>query len=298
MPRSTSSFDIHRKITNQIVEAIRTGAGSGRMPWHRTGLSDLAPGNAVTGALYQGVNILALWASSQLHAYPVGQWASYKQWQSIGAQVRKGQAGTCIIFYKEFPAETQSELDAGEDIRRVARASWVFNASQVDGYKPPEPAYRDPIQRNGSADQLVGDTGADIRHGGDQAYYHPRDDYIQMPDERRFDAEDECLRSEDYYAVLFHELVHWTGAAKRLNRVLEKFFVDATYAKEELVAELGAAFLCAETGISNAPRPEHAAYVENWLKLLENDKQAIFTAASLASKAVRYVQTCWGTDSL
>ena len=291
MPQSTAKFDIHRKITGQIVEAIRTGAGSGRMPWHRTGLSDLTPGNAVTGAHYQGVNILALWASSQIHAYPVGQWASYKQWQTIGAQVRKGEAGTCIVFYKEFPAETQSEKDSGEDIRRVARASFVFNASQVDGYKPPEPAHRDPVERIGSADQLVGGTGAEIRHGGDQAYYHPKDDYIQMPDEALFDAEDESLRSEDYYAVLFHELVHWTGSAKRLNRILGKPFADGTYAKEELVAELGAAFLCAETGISNTPRPEHAAYVDSWLKLLENDKHAIFTASSLASQALRYLRT-------
>ena len=293
MPQTTSRFDIHQKITDQIVEAIEAGTGECRMPWHRTGLTDLAPTNAVTGSHYNGVNILALWASSQIHAYPVGLWASFRQWQKIGAQVRRGERGTCIVFYKEYSVETDQGNDGDEEsIRRVARASWVFNASQVDGYKPPEPPDRDPVERIEAIEQLVSGTCADIRHGGDQAYYHPRDDYIQMPDERLFHAEDENLRSEDYYAVLFHELVHWSGGDKRLNRILGKPFTEGTYAKEELVAELGAAFLCAETGISNSPRPGHAAYVGSWLTLLKNDKRAIFQAASLASRAVQYIRQC------
>ena len=296
MPKQTIAFDVHRKVTDQIMAAIHAGTSQFQMPWHQHNGAGAIPTNATTKARYHGINIIALWASCMTHAFPLNIWASYKQWQQIGAQVRKGEAGTCIVFYKEYQVEPDTKCEIDDGVRRIARASWVFNASQVanqvDDFALPLAIEHAPIERITSVDNLIDRTGADIRHSGDQAYYHPKEDFIQMPDERLSCSDDETERSEDYYAVLFHELIHWTGSPKRLNRIVGKQFVDATYAKEELIAELGAAFLCAETGISNSPRPGHGQYIETWLKLLKNDKQAIFTASALASRAVQYIQEC------
>jgi antirestriction protein ArdC len=283
------SFDLYAHVTDTIVAAIEAGATEFFLPWQRTGIGDVLPVNASTGASYNGINILSLWAEAMTRGYARGIWATYRQWAALGVQVRKGEHGACVVFYKEYEADPDPENDADDGKRRVARASWVFNAQQVEGYQQPEMPDLPPIDRIVMAEVLVEKNHPDIRHGGDQAYYTPTADYIQMPDERLFTAEQAAKRTEDYYAVLFHELTHWTGAPHRLNRDMHKRFGDSVYAMEELVAELGSAFLCGELSITPVPRPDHAGYIARWLETMKADKRAIFTAAARASEAASYL---------
>lgn len=287
--RNVAAFDVHRAITDDIIQALEAGVDKYRLPWARTGTPSVRPRNAVTKQGYRGINILSLWLSAEKHGFTHGVWASYRQWLDAGAQVRKGEKGTLVVFYKEFSVDPNPDQADDDGSRRVARASYVFNASQVDGYTLPGLPELPPIEREANAEAFIAATRADIRHGGDMAYYRPSTDYIQMPDERLFTGSKLSTRTEDYYSVLAHELTHWSGADKRLNRMLKGRFGDQAYAMEELVAELGAAFLCADLGISHTPRPDHAAYIANWLQVLKSDKKAVFTAAAKASEAVHYL---------
>jgi antirestriction protein ArdC len=165
----------------------------------------------------------------------------------------------------------------------------VFNLEQVDGWQPPRPATPDPKRVLVEVERFVMATFADIRIGGDRAYYRPGTDHIQMPDRDRFTGTETIDATESYYATLLHELTHWTGHAARLDRDLSGRFGREGYAMEELVAELGAAFLCSDLGITNRPRPDHAAYIAHWLAVLKKDTRAIFTAASKANEARRFL---------
>jgi antirestriction protein ArdC len=167
----------------------------------------------------------------------------------------------------------------------------VFNAEQVVGFTAPAaPDPLGPIERIASADRFVSATGARIEHGGERAYYRPSADHIQMPPEDAFCGTATMTRSEGYYATLLHELTHWTGAKHRLDRNFGKRFGDDAYAVEELVAEIGAAFLCAELQITQDTRPDHAQYLAQWLKVMKDDPRAIFAAAAKASEAASYLK--------
>jgi len=281
--------DIRATITEQIVAAIEAGAPTFEMPWHRSGPSLGRPVNAVSGRPYRGVNVLALWVAALKKGYGSGTWATYRQWASLGAQVRKGEKGTPIVFYKEIERAAADDAGPGEEVSetiRVARASSVFNAGQVTGWRSPEPVVESVVAVINRAEELIETSGADIRYGSDRACYHPVLDYIEMPNADRFTGTSTSTATESYYATHFHELIHWTGHSSRLSRDLSGRFGDDTYAMEELVAELGAAFLCADVGVCNAPRLDHAAYVHTWLKVLNRDPHAIFTAAAKAAAAV------------
>lgn len=273
-------IDVQSQITAKIIAAIEAGAGTFRMPWHQgTTLPLHLPENVDSRKRYRGGNIVSLWITSQLAGYRSNVWGTYKQWQGRGAQVRKGEKGALICVYKEFDDGT----------RMFAKASWVFNAEQVDGATlPPEPAQLGPIARIAAADDFLAATGARIEHGGTRAFYRPSEDRIQMPSEGLFFGP-ERERSEAWYSTALHELTHWSGAPHRLNREKGKRFGDKAYAFEELVAELGAAFLCAQVGISNEPRQDHAQYIAHWLDILKADKRAIFSAASAATAAADYL---------
>lgn len=171
----------------------------------------------------------------------------------------------------------------------MARISTVFNSAQVDGYQPETLPERPLFERIEGAESFVSNTRAVVRHGGEQAYYRPSADHIQMPDREAFTGTDTSTAQEGYYGTLLHELTHWTGPEKRCARDLGKRFGREAYAAEELVAELGAAFLCAELGIATQPRLDHAKYIEHWLGILKADKRAIFTAAAKAAQAVDYL---------
>ena len=195
-----------------------------------------------------------------------------------------------MVFWKfsENEAGEAGEEEEGTESkspkRILARGYCVFNVAQVDGYNPPKVSELSAKERIAQADNFFVALGADIRHGGDRAYYSPTTDHIQMPPFEVF------KNPAAYYGVLAHEATHWSGAKHRLNRQLSDRFHEEAYAAEELVAELGAAFLCAELGIANEPRPDHAAYVASWIKVLKNDNRAIFTAASRAQEAVDWMQ--------
>lgn len=294
----TERQDVYTQVTNNIIAAIEAGAGDWQMPWHRSGQGLNRPVNIDTTNAYRGINIVSLWASAQARGFSTGTWGTYRQWQNKGCQVRKGEKSSLVVFYKEFDVEEQKDDGDTESGKRLmARASSVFNADQVDGFEaPPLPEPKDSAQILDTAEAFIAATGADIRHGGNRAFYRSSDDFIQMPERERFMGTETSTATESFYATLLHELTHWTGSAKRCDRQFGKRFGDDAYAVEELVAELGAAFLCADLGITLEPRPDHAAYIDNWLKVLKADKKAIFTAASQAAKATDYLAGLQVTD--
>lgn len=283
--------DIHADITNQLITAIEADPGKPSLPWRRGGGALHLPVNVLTGNAYNGINIVALWVGAETQGYAAPIWGTYRQWAERGCQVRKGEKSSTVIFYKEFEAEPDPTDAEDNGNRRVARASCVFNADQVDGFERlQQPERLGPVERLAQADHFVAATAARIEHGGERAFYGFSSDHIQMPEEGLFTGTASMTRSEGYYATLVHELVHWSGAKHRLDREMGKRFGDMAYAAEELVAEIGAAFLCAELGITQELRPDHAQYLANWLTLLKDDTRAIFTAAARASEAVSFLK--------
>jgi antirestriction protein ArdC len=286
--------DIYQTVTDRIVAMLEKGAGEFRCPWHhregeRSAIS--TPFNVTTGRAYRGVNVPLLWATADAFGYRSNLWGTYKQWHERGAQVRKDEKATMIVFWKTYQVETSD--DDGDDGKRLtAKAYPVFNADQVDGYdaantKPvARPIWELPeSERAAGAETFFAEAGSVVRHGGNRAYYTTGDDHIQMPEFAQFH------NAQAYYATLAHEHVHWSGNKKRLDREFGKRFGDQAYAFEELVAELGSAFLCAQLGLENEPRQDHAAYLASWLRVLKDDKRAIFTAASKAQAAADYLQS-------
>ena len=230
-----------------------------------------------------------LWASAMEYGFNSPLWMTYKQAAELGGQVRKGEKGSLVVYADTF-TKTGTD-DKGEDVETTIpfmKGYTVFNSEQVDGlpghfYAGSTPVNAD-IARTDSAEQFFATTNATIKHGGNQAYYSPTQDIVQMPELQTF------RDNESYYATLAHEMTHWTRHESRLNRDLgRKRFGDAGYAMEELVAEIGAAFLCADLGITPETREDHAAYIASWLKVLKDDKRAIFTAASHAQKAADHL---------
>lgn len=289
MPRSFNApTHAHKTITDQIVDQIEAGAPDFVMPWHVPQYLG-RPANALTAKPYRGINVVALWADSLRHGYLSGVWATYRQWSDVGAQVRKGSHGAPIVFYKPASSRTakpapDDDGDTSSKRRLILRTSIVFNQDQVEGWSPPDdpsPSHIAPHQR---ADTVVRQTGVQVRHGGHVAAYDRTHDHILMPEPTAFQGTPTSTPTEAYYATLLHELVHWTGGQLRLDRRFGQFG-DEAYAFEELIAELGAAFLCADLGVTNVPRADHAAYIASWLKALKHDGRALFRAAALADLA-------------
>lgn len=275
---------IHERVTETIIAAIEKGAGQFQMPWHQQaiGLTNIASGKA-----YRGINVLTLWAVAMNRGYAGGKWGTFKQWKQREQFVCKGEKGAPIVFYKII--ET-TDKETGEDKTQIfARGSTVFHSSQITGYEEdaPQAPPTDPIERIERAEGYAVATGAKIEHGGQIACYSPKLDLVRMPQIGLFHGTQTIPAVEAYYATLLHELVHYSGHESRCNR--DQGQGRATYAFEELVAELGSAFLCAELGLSPAVREDHAAYIAEWLKCLKEDSRAIFRAASLATKAVDYL---------
>lgn len=302
-------LDVHQAITDKIVAAIEAGAGEFQMPWHRPGVAFTLPKNALTDNAYRGSNILALWIDADEKKFERQIWATYKQWEELGAQVRKGEKGSLIVKYGEWvpkAAREQAKTEAAGDDdnggkRLFAKPAYVFNIDQVDAPPElrakllPEAAPRpDLTERLAHVDAFIAATGAEFREGGQRAFYRHRGlngdgDFIQMPERWLFTGTATSTPTESYESTRLHELGHWTGAKHRLDREFGERFGDKAYAFEELVAELSAAYLCAGLEISNTPRADHAQYIANWLEVLKGDTKAIFTAASLATRAVDYL---------
>lgn len=290
----TPSDSLYRKVTAEIIQAIEDGiTGEYQMPWHRSTAQGL-PMNVSSGKHYHGINTLTLWVTSLKAGYPTPFWASYKQWNDIGAQVRRGEHGTPVLFFKpleqdqkDTPVSESSELP--ERRRIVVRLSHVFNAEQVHGWPAPGIEPIDRTDQIALADRFIEGIGATIRYGGSHAYYSRSTDHIQMPERSSFTGTETSTPTEAFYATLFHEHVHWSGHRDRLNRDLSGRFGESAYAMEELVAELGAAFLCAELKIANVPRKDHVLYVRSWLPVLKEKATALPLAAASAMKACQYL---------
>jgi antirestriction protein ArdC len=283
---ATDKRDVYRKVTDAIINAIEQGVGNWRMPWHTSGRYAFSPLNVTSRKAYRGVNTVCLWAAAQAKGYESGEWGTYKQFQERGAQVRKGEKSTTVVFWKFANATTETE--DGEETKTGSRLLFtrgysVFNAAQVDGYTPKAEPNTPMPERIERAEQFFRSIGAELRHGGNRAFYAPDADYIQMPPFGAF------IKNVAYYSTLAHEHTHWTAQASRCDRQLGKRFGDNAYAAEELIAELGAAFTCAHLGISTEPREDHAQYINSWLKVLKADKRAIFTAASKAQQATDWL---------
>jgi antirestriction protein ArdC len=281
---ATDKRDVYQRVTDQIVTAIEQGAGTWRLPWHTSGRFAFSPINVTSHKPYRGINTLCLWSAAQTKGYERGEWGTYQQWQERGAQVRKGERSTTVVFWKFANGSGETQEDSAEQPACSSRLLFtrgysVFNAAQVDGYTPKADSDMPVLERIAQADAFFSSVGATVRHGGNQAFYSPASDHIQMPAFQAF------KESVSYYSTLAHEHTHWTAPASRCDRQLGKRFGDSAYAAEELIAELGAAFACSHLGLSTEPRADHAQYIQSWLKVLKADKRAIFTAASKAQQA-------------
>jgi antirestriction protein ArdC len=296
--RDTSSSpraDVYQRVTAKIIADLELGVRPWLKPWN----AEHAAGRITrplraNGQPYKGVNVLMLWGDAVLKGFACPIWMTYRQATELQGQVRKGEHGSLVV-YADRVLRTET-ADNGEDVEReipFLKGYTVFNCEQIDGlpqhyYAKPEPP--GPLsERITNAEQFAANTAAEIRHGGTMAYYALHADRVQMPPF-------ECFHdAEGYYGTLLHELTHWTRHPTRLNREFgRKRWGDAGYAAEELVAELGAAFLCADLGIAAEPREDHASYVKHWLQVLKDDKRAIFTAASYAQKASDFLRGLQG----
>lgn len=281
--------DVYARVTQVIVEAIERGRATYQMPWHADSGDGLLPVNVQSSAPYRGVNVVALWAIARKCHFESGLWGTYRQWAEVGAQVRRGERGSTVVFWKRRdagPGEEEENGEKGDSARRLvlARGYTVFNVAQVDGYARAIASGLSPQERDARAEEFLFGLGADIRHGYDRAAYDPQSDQIVMPSFERFRS------GVAYLSTLSHEVTHWSGAKQRLARDLQGRFGSTSYAMEELVAELGSAFLSARLEITTEPRTDHAGYVESWLSVLKKDQRAIFTAAAKAQQAVDWLE--------
>lgn len=284
--------DIYTRITNEIVKSLERGVKPWTQPWNAAhAAGPVSRPLRYNGQGYSGINVLTLWAASMERHYTAPIWMTFRQAKELGGHVRKGEKGAPVVYANTLVKTEMDERTGEEEERAIPfmKGYTVFNVEQIDGL--PDHYYaaaqdgRNPDERIAHAEDFFGQTRADIRHGGDSAYYTITDDRIQMPLFESF------RDAESYYATLAHEMVHWTRHKRRLDRDFgRKRFGDAGYAREELVAELGAAFLCADLGIKLEDRDDHAAYIGSWLKVLKDDKRAIFAAAAQAQRAADYLQ--------
>lgn len=287
---TTPRVDVYTRVTAEIITKLEAGV----RPWVQPWKAEHAAGRISrplrhNGQPYHGINILMLWASAELGGFASPFWLTYQQAKELGGHVKKGEHGSSVVYSSTFKKkETGDDGQETEEEIPFLKQYTVFAADQIEGLPPHFYALAEPpkekIERIAQADAFFANTKADIRTGGTRAYYAGGEDFIRMPPLETF------RDAESHAATLCHELVHWTKHPARLNREFgKKRFGDEGYAVEELVAELGSAFLCADLQITPVVREEHASYIENWLKVLRADKRAIFSAASHASKAVDYL---------
>ena len=291
--KHTARKDVYSRVTDKIIADLEQGVRPWMKPWN----AEHAAGRITkplrhNGQPYNGINVLMLWSAAVAEGYSAPIWMTFRQAKELGANVRKGEKGELVVYANTI-TRTEHDDETGEDTERAIpfmKGYSVFNVEQIEGlpshyYQLAEPVL-DPVQRIDHAEDFFTATGADIRHGGNQAYYAVGSDRIQLPPFESF------RDAESYYATLSHETTHWTRAKHRLDRDFgRKRWGDEGYAQEELVAELGAAFLCADLGITPEVRDDHAAYIDSWLEVLKKDKRAIFTAAAHAQRAVDYVNS-------
>ena len=289
-PTTGIKADVYTRVTERILADLAQGVRPWMKPWSAANTEGkIARPLRFNGTPYRGMNVLLLWGEAMDRGYQASIWMTYKQAQELGGRVRKGETGSLVVYADRF---TKTETgDKGQEIEReipFMKGYTVFNVEQIDGLpsqyqQAPCPA-PEPLQFIQQAEAFFKATGARFQHGGNRAFYAPARDFIQLPPAEAFKD------PESYAATKAHELIHWTGHESRNAREFGKRFGDDAYAFEELVAELGAAFLCADLGITPEIRDDHAAYLGHWLQVLKQDKRAIFSAASHAQRAADYLQ--------
>lgn len=283
--------DVYTRITNQIAAELEKSVRPWLKPWN----AEHAAGRITrplraNGMPYRGINILMLWSEAVAKGFAAPIWMTFKQALELDAHVRKGEKGSLVVYASSI-TRTETDTDTGEEAERDIRfmkGYTVFNVEQIEGlpaqYYAPAAPQLDPVQRIAKADAFFAATSASVSYGGNMAFYTPTYDRIQMPPFEAF------RDAESFYSTLCHECVHWTRHETRLNREFgRKRWGDEGYAMEELVAELGAAFLSSDLGLTPEIRDDHASYIASWIKVLKDDKRAIFSAASHAQRAVDFL---------
>ncbi len=289
--KNSKTEDTRKGIVQRLIDALANGTPPWIQPWDEN-KDGGRPSNPVTGRTYSGINVSILWSEGIRKGYDSDRWVTLRQANSLGGRVKKGQRGTTVVFYKKLQVYRRQsgsdEIDAEEmDVIKMMRTYTVFNIEQCVGLpsgvvSAPAPAQWTELS---SVCDFVEATGAEIVHGDDTACYVPKKDRIRMPAKAAFSDR------AGYYPTLFHEMIHWTGHSSRLDRpgIRQSTSVGSTeYAFEELVAEIGSAYLCADFGIQGELR--HESYVASWIEVLDSDPKAIFTAAAQAEQAVSFLK--------
>lgn len=292
MPRpARAARDVAAEITALIIAKLEQGVPPWSRPW--TGAGGASSPLRHCGTNYTGINRLYLWAVADAAGYRSRYWMTYRQASELGGQVRHGETASLSVYYSSFKKLETNEATgaASEKSIRFLRSYLVFNAHQIDGlpahFYPDtsvEAAPIEPSARQHAIDAFFAAIPASVRHGGNQAYFAPGLDYIQLPHPQSFTTMDH------YASTRGHETVHWAGHSSRLARKFGKRFGDRAYSFEELIAEIGAGLICAELGLPNELHDSHASYVGHWLGILKADKTAIIHAASKAEQAFAYLR--------
>lgn len=297
MRRQAERRDIAAEITNLIIAKIEAGVA----PWVRSWSAGNAGGRPLrhNGEAYSGINCLYLWAVGDKAGYASPYWMTYRQADALGARVRRGESGSLSVYFNAIN-KTKTDVQTGQENSRLVRFMRhyvVFNAEQIDGLAPHfQPAIDnvvvEPSKRQGAIDAFFQAIPADIRYGGDKAFFSPSHDFIQIPRRSAF-------KTQDHFAsTLAHECVYWSGSADRLARTFGKRFGDDAYAFEEIVASVGQSLVCADLDLPAELHDSHASYVKHWLRCLKRDKTAIIHAAAKAEQAVRYLQAFSPTEKV
>jgi antirestriction protein ArdC len=285
--------DVYQKITDRIVAELEQGVRPWLKPWSAgNGEGRIMRPLRANGIPYQGINVLMLWSEAIEKGFASPIWMTFKQALALNAIVRKGEHGSLVVYADKI-TRTETDSETGEDTARkipFMKGYTVFNTEQIEGLPEhyyPKPAPRsETMQRIERAESFFAATGAKVVQGGSRACYVPSTDNVHMP------CIDFFRDAESYYATRAHETVHWTRHPSRLGRDFgRKRFGDEGYAMEELVAELGSAFLSADLELTPEVRADHAAYIASWIKVLKDDKRAIFTAASHAQRAADFLHS-------
>lgn len=294
---SSERQDVYTRVTNKIVADLEQGVRTWIKPWSAgTTAGRIVRPLRHNGVPYSGINVLMLWAEACDKGFASPIWMTFRQASELSAHVRKGERGSLVVYANSITRTEEGE--SGEETEReihYMKGYTVFNTEQIEDlpdhyYVKPE-APLNPVERIAHAEAFFANLKAYIRYRGDRAFYSVDGDYIQMPVIEAF------RDAESFYATLAHESTHWTRHTSRLDRSFgRKAWGDEGYAKEELVAELASAFLCADLSITPEVRDDHASYIADWLTVLKNDKRAIFAAAAYAQKAVEYLHGLNRTD--
>jgi antirestriction protein ArdC len=297
-PRGSQAprLDLYQQVTNQIIAALEQGVRPWTKPWSADHLATrVSRPLRACGKGYRGINVLILWLTGSARGCQSPFWLTFKQALDLGGHVRKGEKGAPVCYYDTFTKETADDTGAArEEQIPFLKHYTVFNADQCDGlpahFHPPvlpEPAAETEAGRIDAVDRFIANLGAEIIDGGNRACYAQNADRISMPPFATFTT------PTAYYSTLLHEMVHWTKHPVRLDRDCgRKQWGDEGYALEELVAELGSAYLCADLEVGLSEREDHASYIASWLTVLKNDKRAIFHAAAMAERAAAWLHAC------